>query len=226
MKLFGGKRLLKKMEADWDRRARENARHYIATGHQAWTDEEFLRLGRQTVQEEILNDMGNICQGLDPKRMRILEIGCGAGRMTRTLAEVFGEVYAVDVSGEMIKLARALLAGKPNVHLYKNNGMDLSGLPAVEFDFAYSTVVFQHIPSKKIIENYVREVHRVLRPGALFKFQVQGCPSLERSPDDTWVGVPITDRDAVQMALRCGFEPRYRHGAGKQYFYLWFFKTE
>lgn len=170
--------------------------------------------------------MGNICQGLDPKRMRILEIGCGVGRMTRALAEVFGEVYAVDVSGEMIKLARAVVADKPNVHLYKNNGMDLSDLPAVEFDFAYSIVVFQHIPSKRIIENYVREVHRVLRPGALFKFQVQGCPALKRSADDTWVGVPVTDEDAVQMALRCGFEPRYRHGAGEQYFYLWYFKKE
>jgi hypothetical protein len=26
------------------------------------------------------------------------------------------------------------------------------------------------------------------------------------------------------MAYRCGFEPRYRHGAGYQYFILWFFK--
>jgi hypothetical protein len=26
------------------------------------------------------------------------------------------------------------------------------------------------------------------------------------------------------MAARCGFEPRYRHGAGEQYFWLWFFK--
>jgi hypothetical protein len=28
----------------------------------------------------------------------------------------------------------------------------------------------------------------------------------------------------VDMAFRCGFEPRYRHGAGGQYFWLWFFK--
>ena len=52
--------------------------------------------------------------------------------------------------------------------------MDLSVLPDLEFDFAFSSIVFQHIPSRDIIENYVREVHRLLRPGALFKFQVQG----------------------------------------------------
>jgi len=63
------------------------------------------------------------------------------------------------------------------------------------------------------------------RPGALFKFQAQGDTKMnEIAPDDTWLGAPITDREAVQMAERCGFESRYRHGAGEQYFYLWYFK--
>jgi SAM-dependent methyltransferase len=224
MEAISLKQQLKKMEADWDQRARENARYYVASDRQDWTDEEFFQSGRRTVEEEILTDMGNICQGRDPKQMRVLEIGCGAGRVTRALADVFGEVHAVDVSRRMIKLARRALAGKRNAHLYKNNGMDLSVLPDIQFDFAFSTIVFQHIPSLEIIESYVREVHRVLRPGALFKFQVQGCPAVEVKPDDTWVGVPITDPQAVEMALRCGFDPRYRHGAGDQYFWLWYFK--
>ena len=37
---------------------------------------------------------------------------------------------------------------------------------------------------------------------------------LQTSPDDTWLGVPFSDADAVEMAEKCGFEPRYRHGAG------------
>ena len=86
--------------------------------------------------------------------------------------------------------------------------------------------MFQHIPSREIIENYVREVHRLLRPGALFKFWVQGDTSTESTPDDTWLGVPFSDADAVAMGHRCGFEPRYRHGAGDQYFILWFFKNK
>jgi ubiquinone/menaquinone biosynthesis C-methylase UbiE len=216
---------LKKMETDWDRRARENARFYVVTGQSEWSDEEFFGSGRMDVEEEILNDMTNICQGKDPRQMRILEIGCGAGRVTRALADIFGEVHAVDVSGEMVELARRALADKPGARVYKNNGMDLSVLPDLEFDFAYSCIVFQHIPSQDIIENYVREVHRVLRPGALFKFQVQGDTKMnEIAPDDTWLGAPITDQEAVQMAERCGFESRYRHGAGEQYFYLWYFK--
>jgi cyclopropane fatty-acyl-phospholipid synthase-like methyltransferase len=237
---------LEKMRHDWDARARENARHYVATGQTEWSDEEFFASGEKAVEEDILTDMINICQGRDPKKMRMLEIGCGAGRLTRALAKLFGEVHAVDVSGEMVARAKAALVEFPNAHVYQNNGCDLTVVPELEFDFAYSVIVFQHIPSRKVIENYVREVNRLLKPESLFKFQVQGCTALETSSDDTWLadgvrkvraaigetlrsddtwlGVAFSDAQAVEMAWRCNFEPRYRHGAGEQYFWLWFFK--
>jgi len=217
-------RTLDKMRRDWDERARENARFYVNTERTDWTDDDFFASGERTVAEEILTDMTNICQGKDPKQMRVLEIGCGAGRVTRALAKLFGEVHAVDVSGEMIAQATEALRTRPNATVYQNNGMDLSIVPARDFDFAFSTIVFQHIPSRDVIINYVREVRRLLRPGALFKFQVQGDPSLQIDADDTWLGVPFSDAQAVAMAEECGFEPRYRHGAGEQYFWLWFFK--
>ena len=216
---------LEKMQRDWDARARENARYYVNTARQDWSDEEFFRSGEQTVMEEVLTDMTNVCQGNWPRRMKVLEIGCGAGRVTRALADLFGEVHGIDVSGEMIRHARQALAGRSNVFLHRNNGQDLSVLPpGVQFDFAFSSIVFQHIPSRAVIENYIGEVHRLLRPGALFKFQVQGDTTVRSSADDTWVGVPFTDEQAVRMAENCGFEPRYRHGAGSQYFWLWYFK--
>ncbi len=130
----------------------------------------------------------------------------------------------MDVSGEMVRLATAALRDYPQAFLYQNNGKDLTVVPDVPFDFAFSSIVFQHIPSREIIENYVREVHRLLRPGALFKFQVQGATEVQAQPDDTWLGVSFSEQDADEMAVRCGFEPRYRYGAGEQYFTLWFFK--
>ena len=215
---------LEKMRRDWDARARENARFYVNTARTDWTDEAFFASGEQQIAEDILTDMGNICQGKDPAEMRVLEIGCGAGRLTRAFAKRFGEVHAVDISGEMAAAARKAVADYPNAHVYQNSGCDLEVIPALEFDFAYSAIVFQHIPSREIIENYVREVHRLLRPGALFKFWVQGDTRTESSPEDTWLGVPFSDADAAAMSHRCGFEPRHRHGAGGQYFILWFFK--
>jgi len=215
---------LEKMRQDWDARARENARYFVATARNDWSDEEFFRSGEKAISEDILTDMTNICQGKDPQAMRVLEIGCGAGRLTRALSNVFGEVHAVDVSGEMVALARQALADRPGVHIYQNNGCDLSVIPPIEFDFAYSAIVFQHIPSRQVIETYVREVHRLLRPGALFKFQVQGDSRVEAVADDTWLGVSFSDQAATEMAHRCGFEPRYRYGVGEQYFWLWYFK--
>jgi SAM-dependent methyltransferase len=167
--------------------------------------------------------------------MKVLEIGCGAGRVTRAFAEFFGEVYAVDISREMVRQARRIVAGFPNAHVFRNNGKDLSVVrrswwerfgfgPRLQLDFAFSFMVFQHIPSREIIENYVRETHRLLRPGGLFKFQVQGSSRAEPEPDGSWVGVPFTETDAREMAERCGFEMRYQYGAGDQYYWLWFFK--
>ena len=92
----------RRMREDWDARARENAFHYIASSQEEWRVEEFLGSGEESVQEAILDDLEIICQGREPKQMRVLEIGCGAGRMTRALARVFGEVHGVDVSGALL----------------------------------------------------------------------------------------------------------------------------
>jgi SAM-dependent methyltransferase len=228
-------RQLRRMRRDWDRRAHENARYYVATGQREWSDEEFFRAGEKELEEHILNDLGNICQGKDPKAMRVLEIGCGAGRVTRALARFFGEVYAVDISRAMVKQARLAVAEFPAARIFRNNGKDLSvvrrrwwhrfGIGGnLQFDFAFSCLVFQHIPNRAVIESYLSEVNRLLRPGALFKFQVQGCAEAEPDLDDTWVGESFDEEDARKLAERTGFELRYQYGACSQYYWLWFFR--
>jgi SAM-dependent methyltransferase len=241
------------MRDDWDRRARENARYYVATGRTHWTDEEFFASGERAVAELILTDMGNICLGRnDPLSMRVLEIGCGAGRVTRALARVFGEVHAVDISAEMVARARAALADQPNVFLYQNNGMDLSVVPDRPFDFAFSMIVFQHIPSREVIQRYFCEVARLLRPGALFKVHVQGrlesplplrwrltgkipLPIRKRflrpvrrlflpKPDRSWIGIALSPEDAQAICDNSGLELRYQRCVRGEEYWLWCFK--
>src|SRR5580765_2312148 len=118
-------RQLIRMRRDWNRRARENARHYVVTGQTQWSDEEFFQSGQITMEEEILNDLPNVCQGRDPKDMRVLEIGCGAGRVTRAFAGFFGEVWGVDISAEMVRQAQEACVGLSNTHIVQNNGKDL-----------------------------------------------------------------------------------------------------
>lgn len=98
----------------------------------------------------------------------MLEIGCGFGRHTRALAEVFREVVAIDVSGEMIKRACTLNADLRSVRFIETNGRDLSALPDSSFDLVFSYIVLGHIPEKEIVANYFRETHRVLKGAGLF----------------------------------------------------------
>jgi ubiquinone/menaquinone biosynthesis C-methylase UbiE len=219
-------RQLANMEKAWDSRARENARHYIATGQEKWTDEDFFATGEWTVNGHIVADQQNISGGRPLSELRALEIGCGAGRITRAMANVFAEVHGVDISSEMVAQAHLALKDVPNAFVYQNNGKDLSIVPEQPYHFAFSIFVFQHIPSYEIIENYLREVHRLLVPGALFKFQVQGDPRVLINPEETWVGVPITEAKAHELAVKTGFELRYHSGAGNEEFWLWFFKKE
>src|SRR5580704_10101111 len=94
------------MENDWDRRAREAPEYYIATGRAQWQADEFFQGGAVNVENEILADAEIISKHKNLRQMRVLEIGCGAGRMTKAMASIFGEVHAVDISAEMIALAK------------------------------------------------------------------------------------------------------------------------
>ena len=226
MQLIGADALAGQMQREWDERAQQNAMHFTNSDRDDWSEAEYAATGEKNIRDFIANDMENICQGTGPAAMKIVEIGCGAGRMTKALAKLFGEVHAVDISAEMIRIAGERLAGVPNVVLHHNNGMDLRALPSAEFDFALSFIVFQHIPSKTVIEGYVREVHRVLKPGRLFKFQVQGGNFRNVQPLSTWLGVSYTRDEMDQLAGRNGFEMRYAHGEGTQDFWVWFFKRE
>ncbi len=126
----------------------------------------------------------------------------------------------------MIRLARQSLHDRPNAYVFQNNGVDLSVLGDIQVDFAFSFIVFQHIPSLEVIRSYVQEVHRLLRPGGLFKFQVQGS-KMEAGSEDTWVGVSAFtcfQTKPAAMAEACGFEARYLHGAGSEFFWLWYFR--
>jgi SAM-dependent methyltransferase len=212
------------MRRDWDERAKENARHYIVNYKTDWSDQDFYASGRETFDHYIATDLGNVCRGKDPKTMRVLEIGCGTGRITRALGEFFGEVHGVDVSSEMISQARKELASFPNLHFHENSGLDLAPVRDLRFDFAFSFLVFQHITDISVIQSYWRDVSSVLNPGALFKFQVQGDPRATSQRQGSWFGLPISVTKAAQMAEEAGLEMRHMSDAGTELFWLWLFK--
>ena len=80
------------MKNDWNKRAVENAHYYVHSTAKYQTEEEFDVSGKESVRVLISDDLKIITSGKDPKSMKVLEIGCGIGRMTKYMAEIFGEV--------------------------------------------------------------------------------------------------------------------------------------
>jgi ubiquinone/menaquinone biosynthesis C-methylase UbiE len=207
------------MKRDWNARARENAMHYVASSREEWSLAEFLESGRESVDAEVVPDLELIAGGRDPKQLRVLEIGCGMGRMTKHLADIFGEVHGIDVSGEMVARAREVLSDTPNAFVYETSGEDLRLFPDRFFDFVFSFIVLQHVPFREVVLGYLREAYRTLRPGGVFKFQVMGV--VVEGERDTWVGVGFEEDELRRHADELGFEVLRTEGAGTQYFWNW-----
>jgi ubiquinone/menaquinone biosynthesis C-methylase UbiE len=147
----------------WNRAAREDARWYIATA-----SDPFFERGRRDTDELVA-----FC-GLQPSKDKILlEIGAGAGRMTRRFAELYGRVIAVDVSDEMLRLGRGNLPGVGNVEWVLGSGVDLDVVPDRSVDEVFSYITLQHVPNPAVVLRYLEEAGRVLRPGGLGALQVR-----------------------------------------------------
>jgi ubiquinone/menaquinone biosynthesis C-methylase UbiE len=99
----------------------------------------------------------------------VLDLGCGIGRVTRYVAPLCREVWAVDISPQMLELARTRLAELPNVRFALSNEASLSEPPTASVDFAYSLLTLQHVEREHAFA-LLREVRRVLRPGGLAHF--------------------------------------------------------
>jgi SAM-dependent methyltransferase len=122
--------------------------------------------------------------GLEPYH-RLLEIGCGNLRAGRRFIEYLepGHYTGVDISPEIL-----LAAGDTVVEyglqqrlpaLYLVAGTSLAFLPSGRFDVVHAHSVFTHTPLE-IVDAYLREVSRVLRPGGFFDF------TYRHSEQDVW----------------------------------------
>ena len=104
------------------------------------------------------------------RRGRCLEIGCGAGRITRAMAPHFTSLHAVDISPDMLANARRHI-DHPGVHFAVSDGSTLP-LAAGAVDAVFSTHVFQHFEFVSDGEAYFRESFRVLADGGTVMIHV------------------------------------------------------
>ena len=167
------------MEEFWDRRADEDP-FYFVDNRQRYRDPDLDRFWRSGY--EAVDRIEGILGAGVADDARVVEIGCGIGRLTRPLAERAARVVAVDVSGRMLDRARLLNSDLENVEWLQGDGKTLGGVASASADACLSFVVFQHIAEPEVTLGYVREMGRVLRPGGFAAFQVSNSPEVHRPP--------------------------------------------
>ena len=121
-------------------------KNYFARGRMLWMLPELRRLGVSA--------------------RAVLDFGCGTGSAAPHLANELGAetVVGVDVSPKSLEVARREHGARgARFHLISEYG------PAEEFDFAYTSGVFHHIPVEERARS-VAYVFGALRPGGVFAF--------------------------------------------------------
>lgn len=95
---------------------------------------------------------------------RILEIGCGTGLFTQEICKTDNEVTAIDISPELLSLAR-MRVRKENVTFRIENAYD-SSFEDSSFDYVVGSSCLHHLD----IDRAFKEIYRLLKPGGQFMF--------------------------------------------------------
>ncbi len=135
--------------------------------------------------------------------LRVLELGCGTGRLLAPLVRDGHSVVGVDRSASMLQRCSRRLktlgqAAQQRAQLVRADfrALPLGADPAERFPLILCPFnSFMHLYTRLDIEQCLAEVRRLLTPGGLFALDVM-------NPDPTWLG-----RDEVRRWSRT----RFRH---------------
>jgi ubiquinone/menaquinone biosynthesis C-methylase UbiE len=92
----------------------------------------------------------------------VLEIGCGTGGFARRLAERSQHVLALDLSGEMIRIAREQSAQFPNIEFQLADVRDVP-FPIASFDCIATIATLHHLPFPEML----LKMKTALKPGGV-----------------------------------------------------------
>jgi SAM-dependent methyltransferase len=165
-----------------------------------WDGDEFFRSGELQFAE-VMRVADRL--GYPAERSRVLDFGCGIGRVTRAMAPYFEKCYGLDISDNMVTQARELNRAWPRCEF--QSGGDLGTFPDDHFDMVYCHTVLQHFPARVLIEAKISEFVRVLKPRGLIVFQLLSFIPFKYRIQ------PTRRAYAFFRAIGFGCETLYRH---------------
>ena len=93
-----------------------------------------------------------------------IDVGCGSGRWSMSVAPRVAHLHLLDASAEAVAVARENLKAAPNVTFHVNSVAEIP-LPARSLDFAFSLGVLHHVPDT---QRAIRAIAHKLKPDAPF----------------------------------------------------------
>lgn len=139
----------------------EHAEEYVAAVDRsiAFTGRSSDFFARRKV--ELLRQLARTTIG-DLEGASVLDVGCGTGTTDRVLAGHVGRLTGIDVSEEMLKVARAAV---PEAQFQWYDG-DKFPFEDGSFDVCIAVCTLHHVPLPGR-DAFLSEMHRVVRPGGL-----------------------------------------------------------
>lgn len=220
------------MRSFWNARAREDPYYFVDTRQRYRSPDPERFWDAEQLVDYVLDELGVALVGEE----RVLEIGCGIGRLTRVLAARAAEVVALDVADGMLDRARELNRHLANVRWVLGDGTTLAPCEDASIDACLSLVVLQHVPDPEITLGYVTDLGRVLRPGGWAALQVSNDPAVHRPRDPlswrlkalvgraprgqrhpAWLGSWVELDRLEETAQAAGLSLERTWGAGTQY---------
>lgn len=141
----------------WDQLASSREEACVAAAGPKKDEEEFRSSAASTVQN--LRELVRI-----RKSDKVLEVGCGVGRIGEALAPYCSTWTGSDMSPKMLGHASNRLRGLSNVHLVQLRRVGLSEFDNNSFDVVYFTNMLMHVDEMDQWQ-YAKDTCRVLRPG-------------------------------------------------------------
>ena len=166
-------RTMARYAADWERNAGIDPLWAVLTDIErvdgGWDRAEFYATGAREIGA-IFDHMA--AHSIAPARMgRFIDFGCGAGRLSRALAEQFESGLGIDIARPMVETASTNNRDRPGLEFQLNTDPDLGFLDDDSIDFVCTHIVLQHMP-EALQRVFIAELLRVLAPGGVAAFQI------------------------------------------------------
>lgn len=135
----------------------------------------------------------------DVSGLRVLDLGCGNGYLARKLARRAATVTGIDISEEMISLARLSERSEPLGIDYRTGAASrLDGVPDASLDAVVANYLLTSLPD---CAGTLAEAHRVLRPGGRLVVVISH-PCFSCGPRDWYYPAPDTPRAEEASGFR------------------------